>query len=80
PDGIPDTTDNNGDGVVDLADVAPGNPVGPIRGPPPPSDRNDFAYHYSAITGGRPQAFTNPFFLDRNGNGVFDAPTVTGGR
>jgi len=80
PDGIPDTSDNNGDGVVDMADVAPGNPVGPIRRPPLPSDRNDFAYHYSAITLGQPQAFTNPFFLDRNGNGAFDPPTVTGGR
>ncbi|HYV46110.1 MAG TPA: CehA/McbA family metallohydrolase [Myxococcaceae bacterium] len=81
PDGIPDTTDNNGDGVVDHADVRPADAVaGPILPPVLPTDRTNPAYHYSAIIGGVPQAFTNPFFLDRNGNGTFEAPTVTGGR
>jgi len=81
PDGIPDTTDNNGDGVVDHADVSPPDAVmGPIQRPVLPTDRNSPAYHFSAIVGAVPQAFTNPFFLDRNGNGTFDAPTVTGGR
>jgi len=80
-DGIPDTTDNNGDGVVDRQDVSPSTASsGPMVRPPLPTDRDDPAYHYSAITGSRPMAFTNPFFLDRNGNGVFDAPTVKGGR
>jgi hypothetical protein len=81
PDGIPDTTDNNHDGVVDHADVSPADAkAGPIVAPPFPTDHNDPTYHYSAITEGMPEAFTNPFFLDRNGNGTFDAPTVTGGR
>jgi hypothetical protein len=66
---------------VDHADVDPPDAkAGPIKPPALPTDRNSPAYHYSAIVGGLPQAFTNPFFLDRNGNGTFDAPTVTGGR
>jgi hypothetical protein len=28
------------------------------------------------VTGGYPMSFTNPFILDRNGNGRFDAPGV----
>jgi hypothetical protein len=80
PDGIPDTTDNNHDGVVDRQDVPAGADFGPIVGPPLSTNPNDAAFHYSAITGGQPLSFTNPFFLDRNGNGAFDPPTVTGGR
>ncbi|HVE87831.1 MAG TPA: CehA/McbA family metallohydrolase [Myxococcales bacterium] len=81
PDGIPDTTDNNQDGVVDQQDVQPpGSGWGPIRGKPLPADSSDPAFHFSVITGGVPFSFTNPFFLDRNANQKFDAPTVTGGR
>lgn len=79
-DGIPDTTDNNGDGVIDSADIAKGQSVGPLNNPPAPGP-NDAAFHYAQITdNGYPYAYTNPFLFDRNGNGTFDAPGVKGGR
>jgi hypothetical protein len=78
-DGIPDTTDNNGDGVVNAADVSPGEDKGPLNNPPVPA-RGHVGYYFGAITGGHPNAFTNPLVLDRNGNGKFDAPGVKGGR
>jgi hypothetical protein len=77
PDGIPDTGDNNGDGVVDTRDIAQGSKYGPLRTPPPPSSEADPLFHFAqVVTGGYPMAFTNPFLLDRNGNGRFDAPGV----
>jgi len=77
PDGIPDTGDNNGDGVVDTRDIAQGSKYGPLRTPPPPSSEADPVFHFAqVVTGGYPMAFTNPFLLDRNGNGRFDAPGV----
>ena len=77
PDGIPDTGDNNGDGKVDRADIAEGSDYGPLRTPTPPASEADPQFHFSqVVTGGYPMAFTNPFFLDRNGNGRFDAPGV----
>jgi len=77
PDGIPDTGDNNGDGMVDTRDIAPGAKYGPLRTPPPPSSEGDPLFHFAqVVTGGYPMAFTNPFLLDRNGNGRFDAPGV----
>ena len=80
PDGIPDTTDNNGDGRVDLADVTPGDTTGPLDTPKPTTDRNDVHFPFSqVIPGGVPAAFTNPFVFDRDGNGRFDAPGVGGG-
>lgn len=78
-DGIPDTTDNNGDGVVDAADVKEGQKIGPIANPPVPK-LGEKGYHFGAITGGVPNAFTNPFVLDRTGDGKFTAPGVKGGR
>lgn len=80
-DGIPDTTDNNGDGVVDTNDVASGRKIGPLRNPPSPASESDLQFHFSSVErNGYPMAFTNPFVLDRNGNGKFDAPGVSGGR
>ncbi|MCC6336344.1 MAG: hypothetical protein IT380_20455 [Myxococcales bacterium] len=80
PDGIPDTTDNNGDGVVNAADVSPaGEDRGPLNNPPLPK-RGAVGYYFGAITGGPPNAFTNPFVLDLNGDGKFNAPGVKGGR
>ena len=81
PDGIPDTTDNNGDGKIDLADVAAGDTFGPLRNPDPPKDESDPRYHFAqVVTDSFPFAFTNPFVFDRNGNGVFDPPLVKGSR
>lgn len=80
PDGVPDTSDNNGDGVVDASDVGADRKTGPLKNPDLPKSDADPQFHYSNITDGYPFAFTNPFLLDRNGNGKFDRPTVTGGR
>jgi hypothetical protein len=76
-DGIPDTADNNGDGVVTDTDVAEGSKVGPMRPPAPPASEEHPQFHFSqVVTGGYPFAFTNPFVLDVDGNGRFDAPGV----
>jgi hypothetical protein len=76
PDGVPDTSDNNGDGVVDRSDVQPPErDFGPLLNPPPPTSEANPLYHFSqVVTQGYPMAFTNPFLLDRNNNGRFDAP------
>lgn len=79
-DGMPDTTDNNGDGVVDKADVAEGSTIGPLSNGEFPKE-TDPGFHFANITdNGFPFAFTNPFLLDRDGNMRFDAPGVNGGR
>ncbi len=77
-DGMVDTTDNNGDGVVDMADVKEGAKIGPLADPPKPA-RGAVGYEYSVITGGYPSAFTNPFVLDLDNDGKFTAPGVKGG-
>ena len=79
-DGIPDTTDNNGDGVVNDADIGTDLSVGPLANPTEPLP-TDPAFHFAKITdNGYPYAYTNPFLIDVNGNGSFDAPGVKGGR
>jgi hypothetical protein len=79
PDGVPDTTDNNGDGKVDAADVAAGATTGPLKNPPLSTDAASPDFHFGVVvSGGYPMAFTNPFILDRDGNG-FRAPRVGGG-
>jgi hypothetical protein len=105
-DGVPDTTDNNGDGEIDFRDVdrngdgvvddrdsegldgdvpcnvghygedasvdRPG--TGPLANPPPPP-RDDPTYPFYVVTpNGFPLAFTNPFILDVNNDGVFSGP------
>ena len=70
-DGIPDTTDNNGDGIVDERDIAPDKTIGPLLNPPAP-ERGSPKDHFYQVTNGFPFAFTNPFLLDLNGNGKFD--------
>lgn len=79
-DGMPDTTDNNGDGKIDQADVPEGDDYGPLANLPFPAE-TDPGFHFANVTdNGYPYAFTNPFLLDRDGNGKFDAPGVKGGR
>jgi hypothetical protein len=79
-DGMPDTSDNNGDGKVDAADIAKDEDYGPIGKLPFPAE-TDPDFHFANVTdNGFPYAFTNPFLLDRDGNGKFDAPGVKGGR
>lgn len=77
-DGMVDTTDNDGNGVVDLADVKAGQKIGPLADPPLPK-RGEPGYDFGAITNGYPLAFTNPFVLDLDGDGRFTAPGVEGG-
>lgn len=80
PDGMPDTTDNNGDGAVDAADIeGEGKKYGPLKNPAPVAE-GALEFHYYKVTEGYPFAYTNPFVLDRNGDGVFSAPGVKGGR
>ena len=79
PDGMPDTTDNDGDGVVDAKDVAAGARIGPLADPPLPKE-GEPAFDFANLTNGYPLAFTNPFFLDRTGDGQFSAPGAKGGR
>ncbi len=76
-DGMPDTTDNDGNGVVDASDVKAGAKIGPLADPPRPK-RGETGYDYAAITNGYPLAFTNPFILDLNADGVFTAPGAKG--
>ncbi|MFL5319441.1 MAG: hypothetical protein ACJ790_07270, partial [Myxococcaceae bacterium] len=78
-DGVPDTADNNGDGVVDEKDIEEGSKIGPLKTPLPPDDETNPLYHFGVVvTDGYPFAFTNPFVLDVDGNGKFDAPGVEG--
>ncbi len=77
PDGIPDTSDNNKDGVVDSRDAADGSTSGPLSTPLAPTDDADPLFHFAhKVSDGYPFAFTNPFILDVDGNGRFDAPGV----
>jgi hypothetical protein len=63
-DGVIDTGDTNGDGKIDANDKGLVQPKSPTI--------------YAAIAPGSiPLAFTNPIFIDRNGNGKFDPPGLS---
>ncbi|MCB9675192.1 MAG: PHP domain-containing protein [Alphaproteobacteria bacterium] len=84
-DGIPDTDDNDGDGVVTPADIEvdEGDPrpepdddgcfetTGPLDGiiDTLALPADDFA---AVVPGGYPLSFTNPFLVDGDGNGTFE--------
>jgi len=78
-DGFPDTTDNNGDGVINWRDVEdleedPGEScledVGPLEVLETPEDRDDPLYWFAAVTpDGYPLAVTNPLIFDLDGGG-----------
>jgi hypothetical protein len=75
-DGVPDTGDNNLDGVVDVHDVEEGEDSGPIADPPDPAfdDKTDARYLMTrAIPSAYPIGFTNPILIDRAGDG-WDPP------
>jgi hypothetical protein len=81
--GLPDTGDNNVDGTIDWRDVEeltedPGincfDTVGPLAEPEEP-ERDSAAWLFQSVTpGGYPMAFTNPFLLDRDGDGAWSGP------
>ena len=69
-DGVPDTTDNNGDGVVDEDDVEDGEDTGPLQAPPDPEVTTDPRWAITRIIpGAYPQAITNPLLIDLDGDG-----------
>lgn len=77
-DGVPDTTDNNRDGVVDRNDIEVDEDSGPIVGPPDPTDVNDARYWMTrVIPDGYAEGFANPLFIDIDGNG-WNAPGIGG--
>ncbi|MBW1810865.1 MAG: CehA/McbA family metallohydrolase, partial [Deltaproteobacteria bacterium] len=89
--GVPDTTDNNGDGRVDLEDVEesqrkeckpgadPGS-CGPLNNPEKPKDESDPRFHFNMVVPeSYPLAFTNPLLLDRDADGIFSGPGLPGG-
>ncbi|MDP6943486.1 MAG: hypothetical protein QF464_05000, partial [Myxococcota bacterium] len=76
-DGVIETTDNNGDGVVDAADQGVDEDTW-YQEPPRPQE-GDPRYHVDTVAPGTwPTAFTNPFVLDLDGDG-WQAPGLGGG-
>lgn len=83
-DGIPDTTDNDGNGVIDARDAEdyeaddPGEgcdvEIGPIRTPRVVRAPGDRRAVFEAVTpGGYPFGFTAPFLIDGDGAGFAGA-------
>jgi hypothetical protein len=69
-DGVPDTTDNNGDGVIDDDDVEEGEDTGPLQPPPDPTDTTDPRWAITrVIPGAYPQGITSPLLIDLDGDG-----------
>ena len=69
-DGVPDTSDNNGDGVVDDRDIEPDEDAGPIGPPPDPTDPADPRYWITRVVpGAYPEGFANPVLIDVDGAG-----------
>ncbi|MBA3395731.1 MAG: PHP domain-containing protein [Deltaproteobacteria bacterium] len=69
-DGVPDTTDNNGDGVIDDADVEEDEDVGPLTAGPDPEDPAHPRWAVTrVIPGAVPMGFTNPILVDLDGAG-----------
>ncbi len=75
-DGIVDTTDNDGDGSIDQRDVEDDEDSGPLTDPPDPDPwSEDPRRHVVVVAPGTwPTAFTNPFLIDRDGDGTWSAP------
>ena len=64
---------------MDARDIELGKDYGPLKIPAEPAMGSPL-YHFFQVVGGYPMSFTNPFLLDRNGNGKFDRIGVGGGR
>jgi hypothetical protein len=69
-DGVPDTSDNNGDGRIDENDVEEDEDTGPLQSPPDPENEFDPRWAITrVIAGAYPQGFANPILIDLDGNG-----------
>ena len=69
-DGVPDTTDNNRDGVVDLPRCRSRRSIRPLVAPPDPVDPADPRSLITRMTPGAwPEGFANPLLVDVDGNG-----------
>jgi hypothetical protein len=69
-DGVPDTTDNNGDGTIDHRDIEPDEDAGPMSAPADPTDPADPRYWVTrVIPTAYPEGFTNPILIDLDGSG-----------
>ncbi len=69
-DGVPDTGDNNHDGVVDDRDIEEGEDTGPLEAAPDPTDPTDLRYWVTRVVPGAwPTAFANPILIDTAGDG-----------
>lgn len=69
-DGVPDTTDNNGDGSIDKRDIEPDEDAGPLSAPVDPTDPADPRFWVTrVIPGAYPEGFTNPILVDFDGSG-----------
>lgn len=70
-DGVPDTSDNNKDGVVDDNDIEDDDDdSGPLKSPEDPTDPNDARYSLTRVLPGAwPYGFTNPILIDWQGDG-----------
>ncbi len=69
-DGVPDTSDNNGDGVVDQGDVEEDEDEGPLESPKRPSDPSDPRFAAARVLPGAwTYGFTNPILVDWAGDG-----------
>ena len=69
-DGRVETTDNDGDGVIDERDQEGLDEEDWDQEPPVPHDESDPRFHLDGcVPGAWPTAFTNPFVLDRDGDG-----------
>lgn len=73
-DGVPDTTDTNGDGVIDIADqVDPDDSDTWWQEPPRPEPDAPGYHQWLMAPGTWTTAFSNPLLIDRDGDG-WDAP------
>jgi hypothetical protein len=71
-DGVPDTTDNDGDGAIDEGDIEDeDDDSGPLRQPADPDDDPDDPRYAMTrvVPGAWPLGFTGPFLIDRDGGG-----------
>ncbi len=76
-DGVPDTSDNNGDGEIDDADIEEGEDSGPLVAPPDPTDPDDPRFVCTQVIPGMwPSSFAGPILIDQAGDG-WDPPGVS---